>query len=130
MYLFVCRIENSGCVSCFIDSSASIQTVRQRMIDFKTDVALCDLANLSKLETNENSIKIIVNITLFNENCALVKIENLARYKDFISISDDNDDKLNTSKVLFYATTSGSCGDVKPIGVTYKCFHPNITSLG
>lgn len=82
---------------------------------------------LTRFNFENEQFKIISEISLFNVNCAFIQFERL-NYTSKLELKKI--DKLNTSKILFYATTSGSCGDVKPIGVTYKCFQPNITSLG
>lgn len=91
---------------------------------------MCDLENLPKLDDDENCMKINENIQLFNRHCTLIQMKNSFRNKPIHLIANDNEDKLKTSDILFYATTSGSCGDIKPVGVTYQCFHPNVISLG
>lgn len=123
------RIENAGCVNCFLDHAEPIQNIKKRLSDFGTNIILCDLEDLIKLNVGDEQVKIISNITLFNRNCVLIQFGSITLNMNSYSNNDEND-KNKSSRILFYATTSGSCGEVKLIGVTYKSFLPNITSIG
>lgn len=122
-------IEQAGCASCFIDTTADFQAIRSRLIDFQTNIVLCDLKNMDSLRFDKDELRIAFKLTLFGTECALVQLNGIA---NSIQQADQkvNSNNIRPSKVLFYASTSGSCGDSKAIGVTYKCFMPNITSLG
>lgn len=125
----LCRVENAGCVSCFLDPAQTIPYIKKRLVDFGTNIILCDSKNLIKLKAEDENVDIIANITLFERNCVLIRFGSIApNFNKFMN--DDKDDKNTSSNILFYATTSGSCGEVKPVGVTYKCFSPNISSIG
>lgn len=129
-----CRIENAGCASCFLDSTKLIHldstenlaNLKNRLIDLESNVILCDVQYLNKLHVEEEQI--CSKITIFDTNCALIHFKDIQSNPKILS-TDDRVDKTKSSQILFYATTSGSCGQVKSIGVTYKCFMPNITSL-
>ncbi|XP_031624083.1 beta-alanine-activating enzyme [Contarinia nasturtii] len=119
-------IENAGCASCFLDSTENWTNLKKRLIDLETNIILCDLQYLNKLNIEEEQI--ISRLTIFNTNCGLIHFKDLQCIPK--TLSNRHYDKTMSSQILFYATTSGSCGQVKSIGVTYKCFMPNITSLG
>ncbi|XP_055300273.1 beta-alanine-activating enzyme [Sitodiplosis mosellana] len=122
-------VENAGCVSCFLDFPQPIPYIKKRLVDFGTNIVLCDLENVIKLNAGDEQVEIISNITLFDRKCVLARFESITLNVNRHSNSD-KDDTSKSSNIFFYATTSGSCGEVKPIGVTYKCFSPNIASIG
>lgn len=130
-------------MSCFLDPRGSF---RKTLIGLKTNVILCDSNTLITLTEQGKHIENMEKFTLFNVDCALVIIEETIFPSQTTSIascdgladkqaskqvvSETESDTKYSSKIFFYASTSGSCGEVKPIGVTYKCFVPNIASLG
>lgn len=126
---FRSSIEHAGCASCFIDSTASLQTIRERLIDFQTNIVLCDLKSLDKLHLQNEKFRIAFKSTLFDAQCAVIQFNDIA-HPDNPTVRNIKGNHHQPSEVFFYASTSGSCGDSKTIGVTYKCFMPNITSLG
>lgn len=123
------RIENTGFVSFFLDHTEPIQNIKKRLIDFETNIVLCDLKDVIKLNVEDEQVKIISNITLFDRKCVLIQFESITLNMNSHPNNDEND-KFKSSRILFYATTSGSCGEVKLIGVTYKSLLPNITTIG
>lgn len=130
------RIENAGGVSCFLDSAENIEIIQQRLNDFGTNIILCDLGSVAKLNCGDESVNIICNVTLFDKKCVLLRCDEKQVQNESDKLNKERllntggDDKSKSSAILFYATTSGSCGEVKQIGVTYKCFSPNIDRLG
>lgn len=135
MIVFLClhfycdSLELANCVSCFLDSTDSLNTIRTRLNEFHTDLVLCDSKGLNKLHCDDDNINIVFKCTLFNVECALVQFTNLGCPVENPPVQNTKGDQLQSSKIFFYASTSGSCGDSKTIGVTYKCFMPNVKSL-
>lgn len=123
------RIENAGCVSCFLDFAQSITDIKKRLIDFRTNIILCDSESVTKFNAGIGQVEVTSNITLFDRSCVLVRFQGITLNTNRL-LDNDMNDKSKSSNIFFYATTSGSCGEVKPIGVTYKCFSPNVTSMG
>lgn len=124
-----CRIEIAGCVTCFLDFNQTFG-VNQRLIDFQTNIVLCDIQSYAKLNAEHVQIKVLSKCTLFNVECALIRFQDFKCSVQKRSGEIGDSDQTKSSEVFFYALTSGSCGAVKPIGVTYKCFWPNIISFG
>lgn len=110
-----------------MDNTDSLQAIRARLIGFQTNIVLCDSNCLDKLHCVGDKLNIAFKCTLFDTECAVVQLKNP---DENLSIQSVKGNPIQSSKVFFYASTSGSCGDSKIIGVTYKCFMPNITSLG
>lgn len=123
-------IELADCVSCFLDSTDNPQALRPRLKDFQTNIVLCDLQSLAKFRCADSNFKEFFQCTLFGTHCALVEFDHITFSADQLSIENVETNRSESSQVFFYASTSGSCGDSKAIGVTYKCFMPNISSLG
>lgn len=126
----ISSIELADCVSCFLDVTDNLQTVRTRLKDFQTNLALCGLQSLAKFSCDDDDFKVAFKCTLFDTECVLVEFNDIACPAENPSIQHVKCNRDQSSKVFFYASTSGSCGDSKIIGVTYKCFMPNIASLG
>lgn len=125
---FPSSIEHAGCASCFIDGAADLHTIRARLIDFQTNIVLCDLKSLNQLHIDNDKFRIVFKVTLFDTQCSVIQFIDIA-HPDQPTVRNVESNQIQPSKVFFYASTSGSCGDSKTIGVTYKCFMPNITSL-
>lgn len=113
-----------------MDNTDDLQAIRARLIAFQTNIVLCDLNSLDKLHCVDDKLNIAFKCTLFDTECAVVQLNVVAHPDKNLSIQSVKGNPIQSSKVFFYASTSGSCGDSKTIGVTYKCFMPNITSLG
>lgn len=113
-------------MSCFVDYALDFENIRKRLSEFKTNIILCSLEHLTKLNTGDNDMKIFSNLSLFDVKCVFAQVKDL---KCIPSVYFSTEPQPS-SKVFFYASTSGSCGEVKSIGVTYKCFQPNIGGLG
>lgn len=130
--LFYCnyRIEHADCVSCFLDSSSDFEGIKRRLTEFKTNIILCNSEHLPALYTGDEKVKLHSEFSLFDVNCAIVEVEELKCIPNICSNEDSNSNPKHSSKIFFYASTSGSCGELKSIGVTYKCFLPNINELG
>ena len=116
-------------MSCFLDFVQPLTDIKKRLIDFGTNIILCDSESVTKLNADNEQVEVISNITLFDRNCVLVRFGSITLNANRL-LDNDMNDKSKSSNILFYATTSGSCGEVKPIGVTYKCFSPNVTGMG
>lgn len=99
-------------------------------MDFKTNIILCDLGHLHKLNAGDKNVDVSLEILLFGIDCVFVQIKHFVCVPKIYSNEKCDSDSKNASKVFFYASTSGSCGELKSIGVTYKCFMPNIIQLG
>lgn len=115
-----------------MDFTENFQSIEKQLIGYKTNIVFCELKILLKLNAENERVKILFMLTIFGTNCVLIQVERLqCNTINFPRNGGGNDfDKNKSSKILFYAKTSGTCGEVKPVGVTYKCFMPNITSLG
>lgn len=127
---FHSSIEHADCVSCFIDFTDNLQVIRARLIDFETNIILCDVKSLTKLQSDADELNVAFKCTLFDTECAVIQFNDIDYPNRNLSIQNVKGNQIQSSKVFFYASTSGSCGDSKIIGVTYKCFMPNIASLG
>lgn len=112
-----------------MDPTDNFQVVRARLIDFQTNILLCDSKSLDKLHANDDKLNVAFMCTIFDTECAVVQFNDVASPNENLSTQNVKVNQIQSSKVFFYASTSGSCGDSKIVGVTYKCFMPNITSL-
>lgn len=120
------RITNAGDACCFVDPSINYTSLMEKCEQFHTGVIVCDAITVNILLAY---CDIVAQCDLFNEQCFLL----LLREANFNSANKikatTNIDLLTSSNVFFYASTSGSCGQTKSIGVTFKCFVPNIETL-
>lgn len=124
------RIENAGCVSCFLDPTKDFEPIKKRLTSFQTNLILCDSEHFNAINADKEQLTQVFRCSLFDADCALVRVEDLMCRNNSPLTKIGCGDKTKSSNICFYASTSGSCGEVKPIGVTYKCFWPNIQSLG
>lgn len=113
-----------------MDITDNLQAIKARLIDFQTNIVLSDLKSLTKIHFDDDELNIAFNCTVFNTECVVVQFNDIVYPNKNRSIQNVKANQIQSSKVFFYALTSGSCGDSKTIGVTYKCFMPNISSLG
>lgn len=117
-------------MSCFLDSTEDFDVIRKRLDNFNTNIILCDVQHFTKTNADDEQLTQVLRCSLFDTDCVLVRAKDLKCRTKILLTANDSNDKIKSSRICFYASTSGSCGEVKPVGVTYKCFWPNITSLG
>lgn len=95
------------------------------MEQFHTNIVVCDLLSANKF-TAEQQAKQISKLDLFDTKCIIFEINSIKLIPKQVPYEEG----VNSSKILFCATTSGTCGDKKPISIPYKCFLPNIFEFG
>lgn len=118
-------IENANCASFFIEQTPFWSTIKKKLEKIKTNIFICDIEmfmNLKKIIKIDKEERVV----LFNCECVIVRIADVEMVAKTIAYSTDIN---KSSQILFTAFTSGSCGECKTIGVTYKCFLPNVNSL-
>lgn len=120
------RITNAGDACCFVEPSINHISLMEKCEQFRSGLILCDAKTAKIISTYCN---LVVECDLFNEPCFLLQVrdENFDSANKITATT--NIDLLTSSNVFFYASTSGSCGQTKSIGVTFKCFMPNIETL-
>lgn len=125
MTSFINRISNANSASCFIPSNSNIVEIYEYLEVLDTNVMLCEAEFIQLFQSDE--IKIIQSVTLFNRICAIIQFNQLDfKLKKF----PIREKILPSSKILFYGLTSGTSGTSKSVGVTCKCFMPNVLKLG
>lgn len=123
---FHSRTANAGDACCFVDSSIDYSQLLQKCEQFQTNVILCDVNTMEIIRPNGN---VIAESVLFDECCYFVQLREVKVTSEERFVIASDLDVMTSSRVFFYASTSGSCGEIKSIGVTFKCFMPNIEKL-
>lgn len=126
MVFNVNRASNAGDACCFVDPSSDRSRVLEKCRQFRSNVILCDK---STLETIGSSSNVIAECNLFDERCHLLQLNEVKDASIGRLVALDELDVMTSSRVFFFASTSGSCGETKTIGVTFKCFMPNVEQL-
>lgn len=125
--MFVCRIESSNGICCFIDSSSAWPSAVDQYLDtFQTNICLCDEQFSDKCGEHSNVV-VVATMNLSNRKCFLLQFKPFAMKSKEIPI--DNENVAESSRILFSAMTSGTCGAARVIGVTYKSFWPNVVAF-
>lgn len=97
------------------------------MAKLESNLILCELQNIDSYKNEQITLR--HDLKLFGRECVLIQIQRLKFHTKLIPTEADI--TLHESpNILFFALTSGTCGESKLIGVTQKCFIPNILSLG
>lgn len=97
------------------------------MAKFGSNLILCELHGID-IYKNEQIIA-RYDLKLFGRECVLIQIKRLKFHPKLIQTEADTC-LYESAKTLFFALTSGTCGESKLIGVTHKCFIPNVLCLG
>lgn len=97
------------------------------MAKLGSNLILCELHSIDTYKNEQITAR--YDLKLFGRECALIQIKRLTFRPKLVRTEADTP-LYESSNCLFFAFTSGSCGDSKLIGVTQKCFISNVLSLG
>lgn len=97
------------------------------MAKLESNLILCELQSIDTYKTEQITAR--YDLKLFGRECVLIQIKSLEFHPKLIPTEADTP-LYESANILFFAFTSGTCGESKLIGVTQKCFIPNILSLG
>lgn len=120
------RITNANGSSCFISVTNNIDTIFEYMAKLGSNLILCELPSIDTYKNEQTAAR--YDLKLFGRECVIIQIKRLKFHPKLIPTADTP--LYESANILFFAFTSGTCGESKLIGVTQKCFVPNILSLG
>lgn len=127
LFLLYSRITNADGSSCFITATNKIDTIFESMKKLETNLILCELQSIDTYKTEQIIAR--YDLKLFERECVLIQLKRL-KFQPKLIPTDGDIPLYESANILFFAFTSGTCGESKLIGVTENCFIPNILSLG
>lgn len=97
------------------------------MAKLESNLILCELHSIDTYKNEQITAR--YDLKLFGRKCVLIQIERLKFHQKLI-LTEVDTPLYESANILFFAFTSGTCGESNLVGVTQKCFIPNILSLG
>lgn len=124
--LLFLRIINSSAAFCCINPDNSFTDTITAAKQFECNLLICETGTV---ESNDDLI-ILEEIIILNKKLVVLAFHKKHIKKLCSTIADKETDLLNSSQIMFCACTSGSTGTPKVIEIPFKCFMPNVFSLG
>lgn len=123
---FCFRIINANAAVCFLDAT----DIQQQLQNYKTNLLLTEQRCVEESADLKNlKIRKQCELLILGRRCTLIQLDTLELTTKVISV-EVNVSVEHSSRIFYCTTTSGTTGDrPKRIGVTYKCFMPNVLKL-